>query len=191
MQDAVPQGEGAMAAIIGLSTEKVEEICLCVAPELGCVVPANMNAPGQIVISGSKAAVEQAVNAAKEQSAKMAKMLAVSVPSHSPLMQGAADLFAKDLQAKAMSAPQIPVIQNVTCRHYSSPQYIQKALVEQMYSPVQWVKIIESMKKDWSVSFTIECGPGQVLKGLQKRIDKSLPCHGLGQESGLSELLNI
>ncbi|MFV1973866.1 MAG: ACP S-malonyltransferase, partial [Thiohalobacterales bacterium] len=172
MQAAVPAGSGAMAAILGLEDASVAAVCEQAAG--GQVVTAvNFNSPGQVVIAGETAAVQRAMELAKEQGAKRAVQLPVSVPSHCDLMQPAAERFAERLRATQFRSPGIPVIQNVDVVAHDSPDAIRDGLERQLYSPVQWVRTIESMAGR-GVSRVIEAGPGKVLAGLCKRIDRSL-----------------
>jgi len=178
MQDAVAAGSGAMAAILGLSDEAVAAVCTEAAQ--GDVVTAvNFNSPGQVVIAGDAQAVQRAIALAKETGAKRAILLPVSVPSHCALMKPAAERFARQLQETAIAAPQLPVIQNVDVTAHETPGDIRDALERQLYRPVQWVRTIEAMRQR-GVERIIEAGPGKVLAGLCKRIDKSLtalPAH--------------
>ncbi len=172
MQEAVPVGTGAMAAILGLDDQSVIDVCA--ASSQGEVVSAvNFNAPGQVVIAGNTAAVERAVVAAKEAGAKRALVLPVSVPSHCSLMQPAADKLAQELAGIELKTPAISVINNVNVASASSEAEIKEALVQQLYSPVRWVETIESMAKN-GVDTLVECGPGKVLVGLNKRIAKEM-----------------
>ncbi len=172
MQEAVPAGTGAMAAIIGLADELVQKACDDAAQ--GAVVsPVNFNSPGQVVIAGEKEAVERAMTLAKEAGAKRALPLPVSVPSHCALMKPAADQLAKDLEGLELNAPTIPVINNVDVAQPQAPESIKQALVQQLYSPVRWTETIMEFAK-LGVTEVVEFGPGKVLTGLGKRIDKSI-----------------
>lgn len=172
MQEAVPQGVGAMAAILGLSDEQVREVCAKAAQdEVASAV--NFNSPGQVVIAGNASAIARAVELAKEAGAKRALPLDVSVPSHCSLMQGAADELFAQMQAMTFAKPQIPVIQNVNVASSEDVEQIKKLLKEQLYSPVRWVETIQTMAQN-QVEAVIEAGPGKVLSGLCKRIDKQL-----------------
>ena len=173
MQDAVPSGSGAMAAILGLDDDVVAAVCESAA--LGEVVsPVNFNSPGQVVIAGSKAAVERAAAGAKDAGARRALMLSVSVPSHCALMQPAADALAETLQATDISAPQIAVLNNVDVAQYLAADDIREGLRRQLFSPVRWAETVRFLI-DGGTSKIIECGPGKVLAGLGKRIDRSVP----------------
>jgi len=169
MQQAVAPGEGAMAAILGLNLEQVRDICNNVA----AVQPANINAPGQIVISGRAKAVEQAIEQAKNLGAKRAIMLPISVPSHCVLMQPAADKFVDFLAAVNWQKPLIPVIHNYDVRAHSTASSICEALQSQLYSPVRWVETIEYLVQQ-GIDEIIESAPGKVLTGLNKRIAPTL-----------------
>jgi [acyl-carrier-protein] S-malonyltransferase len=170
MQAAVPAGVGAMAAILGLGDDAVRQACADSAQ--GDVVEAvNFNAPGQVVIAGSKAAVERAAEAAKAAGAKRAVLLPVSVPSHSSLMMPAAERFAEILANIAIQAPSIPVINNVDVKAESNPSKIREALVRQLHNPVRWVETIRQFAAQ-GVETIVESGPGKVLVGLNKRIVK-------------------
>lgn len=173
MQQTVPEGEGAMAAIIGLSDEVVITLCRESSHHNKQVAAANFNAPGQVVISGHQSAVEIVMEKAKMNGAKLVMPLAVSVPSHSPLMKPAADALSLALDAIPIKTPLIPVIHNVDVQIHQSPEAIKEALVKQLYSPVRWVETVNRLI-ELGVSHLIECGPGQVLSGLHKRINRSL-----------------
>lgn len=172
MQEAVPAGTGAMAAVLGLADEDV--IAACQEAAQGEVVEAvNFNAPGQVVIAGHKSAVERATAAAKARGAKRAMLLPVSVPSHCALMRPAAERLAKVLAVTRIQKPSIEVIHNAdVCGHDTSEQ-IAAALVRQLHSPVRWVETIRALS-GLGVTKVIECGPGKVLTGLVKRIDSNL-----------------
>ena len=172
MQEAVPAGEGAMAAIIGLDDAAVEHACQAAAA--GEVVSAvNFNSPGQVVIAGKAAAVERAMAACKEAGAKRALPLPVSAPFHTALMRPAAERLAEQIEATEFAAPSIPVVHNVSATAESDPAKIKALMIEQIYSPVLWVSCVEAMVRD-GITTTVECGPGKVLAGLIKRIDKSV-----------------
>jgi len=172
MQEAVPAGTGSMAAILGLDDAKVIEVCEQAAE--GEVVSAvNFNANGQVVIAGQVAAVERAVGLAKEAGAKRAVVLPVSVPSHCALMKPAADKLAERLAGISISTPQIPVINNADVSKATDANAIRDALVRQLYSPVRWVETVQAMEGE-GVDTLLECGPGKVLIGLNKRIVKGM-----------------
>ncbi len=190
MQEAVPAGTGSMAAILGLDDAKVIQVCESAAQ--GEVVSAvNFNANGQVVIAGQVAAVERAVELAKEAGAKRAVVLPVSVPSHCALMKPAADKLAEKLSSITINAPQIPVINNVDVNKAADADAIRDALVRQLYSPVRWVETIEAMAAE-EVDTLVECGPGKVLVGLNKRIVKEMTALAVydpaGMESALAEV---
>jgi [acyl-carrier-protein] S-malonyltransferase len=171
MQEAVPVGTGAMAAILGLDDDKIREACAETAALIGngeVVEPVNFNAPGQTVIAGSKAAVERACEACKARGAKRAVLLPVSAPFHSSLIRPAADKLAARLTELSFSAPQIPVINNVDVALQSDSEKIKDALIRQAYSPVRWVETIQKMAS-LGVTTIAECGPGKILSGLSKR----------------------
>lgn len=172
MQEAVPAGQGAMAAIIGLADEAIVQACTGAA-QGEVVAPVNYNSPGQVVIAGHSAAVERAMSACKEAGAKRALSLPVSAPFHTSLMRPAAERLEAQIQATVFQAPEIPVVHNVTARAESDPEVIKALMVEQIYSPVRWVECIQTLRAQ-GVETTLECGPGKVLSGLNKRIDKSL-----------------
>lgn len=170
MQAAVPAGTGAMAAVLGLDDEMVREVCQ--SAEAGQVVEAvNFNSPGQVVIAGHTEAVERAVTLAKEAGAKRAIVLPVSVPSHCQLMKPAADAMNQKLAEVSFGKPSVPVIHNVDVSEHSSAEEIRQALVEQIYQPVRWVETVQKLA-DAGVDQLVELGPGKVLAGLAKRIDK-------------------
>ena len=172
MQQAVPEGAGAMYAIIGLDNESIIDACAQAAQ--GEVVSAvNFNSPGQVVIAGSKAAVERAAAVCKEAGAKRALPLSVSVPSHCALMKPAADQLAVALENITLKAPQTSVINNVDVKAASETDEIRTALVRQLYSPVRWTETVEKMAKE-GVGVLVEIGPGKVLTGLAGRIVKTL-----------------
>ncbi|OSI06977.1 ACP S-malonyltransferase [Neisseria animaloris] len=177
MQNAVPQGEGAMAAILGLDDDVVRQVCTDAAQ--GEVVEAvNFNSPGQVVIAGGIAAVERAMNLAKEQGAKRALPLPVSVPSHCSLMKPAAEKLAEALKNVTVKQPQIRVIHNADVAAYDNADQIKDALVRQLYSPVRWTETVNALVSD-GITQSAECGPGKVLAGLAKRINKEASCTAL------------
>lgn len=174
MQEAVPAGVGSMAAIIGLDDRKIQAICAELSVEQ-VVAPVNYNSPGQVVIAGHKEAVEKASEACKEAGAKRALPLAVSVPSHCELMKPAADKLAADLEALTFNAPKSSVINNVDVAIEVDAKAIKNALVRQLYSPVRWTETVQELAKQ-GITQSYEFGPGKVLSGLVKRIDKSVAC---------------
>jgi [acyl-carrier-protein] S-malonyltransferase len=188
MQAAVPEGVGAMAAILGLDDDAVRAVCANAAA--GEVVEAvNLNSPGQVVIAGNKAAVERAMVLAKEKGAKRALPLPVSVPSHSSLMLPAAEKLLAHLQGVTICAPTIPVLHNTDVQSHNEPQAIRAALAKQLHTAVRWVETVQTLKVA-GIQRVIECGPGKVLAGLNKRIDDSLPAVALVDEASLQAALN-
>lgn len=170
MQEAVPEGEGAMAAILGLEDSRVIEICSQAAGS-EIVSAVNFNAPGQVVIAGHATAVDRAAKAAKEAGAKRALILPVSVPSHCELMRAAAEKLAGCLSDISIETPKMQLIHNVDVASHSDPEIIRYALKEQLYKPVRWVESINLIHGNGATYF-VECGPGKVLTGLDKRIAK-------------------
>ncbi len=172
MQAAVAKIQGSMAAILGLSDEQVEALCAEVQQDMsGIIAAANYNSPGQVVIAGEKSLVERAIELAKEKGAKRAIILPVSVPSHCDLMKPAALAFANAsvLSKKEFTPPCIPILHNVDVNMYSNPHQIASALIAQLYRPVRWVETIQKMKS-MGIKIILECGPGNVLTSLNKRI---------------------
>jgi len=178
MQDAAPAGTGAMAAVLGAEDELVVEVCKQASDE-AIVVPANFNSPGQIVIGGHAAAVDKALAMLGERGVRKAVKLAVSVPSHTPLMREAANRLAEAMNDIEWHAPQLPVVQNVDAEVHDGIDSIRGALVRQLYLPVQWTGCVQALASR-GVTRVAECGPGKVLAGLIKRIDKSLDARALG-----------
>jgi len=176
MQEAVPAGTGAMAAVLGGDPESIARICAAVD---GVVVPANDNAPGQIVIGGETAAVERALADLAEAGVRKAIRLPVSVPSHTPLMRQAAELLRDAIDACEFHSPSIPVWQNVAARVESDASAIRAALVAQLHQPVRWRETIEALASMGCARFG-EAGPGKVLTGLIKRIDRNVDARSLG-----------
>lgn len=172
MQQAVPVGSGAMAAVLGLDDDAVRSVCE-EAAQAEVVEPVNFNSPGQVVVAGNKAAVERATLVAKDKGAKRAVILPVSVPSHCSLMKPAADELAKRLIAIEIKSPEIPVINNVDVATPTDSDAIRDALTRQLYQPVRWVEVIQAMHGQ-GVETVIESGPGKVLAGLNKRIVKTM-----------------
>jgi [acyl-carrier-protein] S-malonyltransferase len=188
MQNAVPTGVGAMAAILGLDDETVRAVC-AEAAQNEVLEAVNLNSPGQVVIAGNKAAVERGMELAKAKGAKRALPLPVSVPSHCALMKPAALQLAEYLKSVAVNTPQIPVLHNADVAAYSDSDKIKDALVRQLYSPVRWVETVQAIAAQ-GVTQTAECGPGKVLAGLTKRIVAELPCVALTSNDALLELKN-
>ncbi|MCX7116037.1 MAG: ACP S-malonyltransferase [Gammaproteobacteria bacterium] len=174
MQHYVPLGTGGMAALVGLDDEIVNQLCHEASDERAVVTPANYNAIGQVVVAGHTPAVDRLVVLAEAAGARFAKKIAVSVPCHCALLVDAAKVFEGALQQVALHDPRLPIISNVDATPYVSNQAIYTQLSKQLYSPVQWVKTIQLMHQE-NVELIIECGPGQVLAGLIKRIERSLP----------------
>lgn len=173
MQEAVPEGVGAMAAILGLDDDAVRDVCAACTSDDALVSAVNFNAPGQVVIAGNSEAVDKAVDAAKEAGAKRAVKLPVSVPSHCALMKPAADGLAVAMSELDFGTATIPVLHNVDAATHNSDETIRMALAEQLYQPVLWVDTINNMAAQ-GATHVVECGPGKVLTGLCKRIDRSL-----------------
>jgi [acyl-carrier-protein] S-malonyltransferase len=188
MQEAVPSGEGALAAIIGLDESIVDSICLKAAQDNEVLAPANFNSPGQIVISGSAAAVDRALILAKEAGSKLAKRLSVSVPSHCILMKPAADRLAQLLEKTTIKTPSYDVLNNVDVEIYKSPESIRAGLVRQLYMPVRWIDTIEKFAAA-GITNIIECGPGKILSGLNKRIISELQLSNTADLTNLQNLL--
>lgn len=187
MQEAVPEGTGAMYAIIGLDNDAIAKACEESAQ--GQVVsPVNFNSPGQVVIAGNKEAVERAGAACKAAGAKRALPLPVSVPSHCALMKPAADKLAVALQDITFNAPQVPVVNNVDVRTENDPEAIRRALVRQLYSPVRWTESVEFIAAQ-GVTSLLEVGPGKVLTGLTKRIVDTLTAAAVNDTASLSAAL--
>ncbi|MCB5161851.1 ACP S-malonyltransferase [Marinomonas algarum] len=186
MLQAVPAGEGAMAAIIGLADEKVVAACEAVS---GVVSAVNFNSPGQVVIAGHVAAVEEAMANAKEAGAKRALPLPVSVPSHCELMIPAGKKLAEQLDSIQFNTPTCTLIQNVSAQAVSDPATIKANLVAQLSEPVLWTQSVELLSS-LGVTATLECGPGKVLSGLNKRIVKGLSASSLGDLSGFEAALS-
>jgi len=190
MQEAVPDGQGAMAAVLGLEDAAVEAICQQAGEALnhpGAVSPANYNSPGQVVVSGTAEGVEKVAELARAAGAKRVIPLAVSVPSHCQLMRPAAEKLAADLQATPLQQPEIPVLHNVSADTAPSPETIRELLAEQLYSPVQWTKTMQRLR-DEKVSYVTECGPGKVLCGLFKRFDRRWPTASLQSPGDIAEI---
>ncbi len=183
MQNAVPAGVGAMAAILGLDDDTVRTLCL-EAAQKEVLEAVNLNSPGQVVIAGNKDAVERGMALAKEKGAKRALALPVSVPSHCALMKPAALQLADYLKNVSIQTPQIPVLHNADVAHYQDVDLIKDALTRQLYSPVRWVETIEKIAA-MKITQTAECGPGKVLAGLTKRIVAELPCTALTSQESL------
>lgn len=188
MQSAVPVGQGAMAAILGLDDDVVRNICVSAAN--GQVVEAvNFNAPSQVVIAGHVAAVERACELAREAGARRALLLPVSAPFHSSLLRPAADVLREALAGVHIDSPQIPLLNNVDVASPDDPAAIRDALERQAWHPVRWVELIQSMKAA-GVTHIVECGPGKVLSGLVKRIDRELTALNITDPASMQQALD-
>lgn len=192
MQDAVPVGQGAMAAILGMDAVKVSEICCQVTATFGQTSPevveaVNFNDPGQTVIAGSKAAVEHACTELKAQGAKRALPLPVSAPFHSSLMKPAAEALRQKLAGTVFAAPQIAVVNNIDVAVESDPDRIRDALYRQAFGPVRWVECVQSLQAR-GLSALVECGPGKVLAGMTKRIAPEMQGMALFDPASLAEV---
>ena len=189
MQEAVAEGVGSMAAILGLDDEQVIENCELAAAE-GIVEAVNFNAPGQVVIAGEKKAVEAAIDLLKQAGARRALPLPVSVPSHCQLMIPAAKRLETYLESIEFSASRIPVLHNVNAKTLQVESDIKAILVEQLYKPVRWVECMQAISEH-GVNLMIECGPAKVLTGLQRRIDKSVTTHALFNDESLQKIIEL
>lgn len=187
MQEAVAEGEGAMAAILGLDDERVEQICAAAgAGEV--VVAANYNSPGQLVIAGSRAGVEKAADECKQAGAKRAMLLPVSVPAHSPLMAAAATGLKRALDMIVVKTPVCPVLHNVDLQSRDDPESIRQALIDQLTHPVPWTGTIRALAARGATRF-LECGPGKVLSGLGRRIERDAEWLALESPQGVEQAL--
>ena len=187
MQEAVPVGEGAMAAILGLEDEAVRAACK-EAAQGQVVEPVNFNAPSQVVIAGHRVAVERGIAAAKAQGAKRATMLPVSAPFHSSLLKPAADKLASYLEKVQVAAPKLQVINNVDVASESEPARIKQSLARQACNPVRWVEVVRRIAAG-GISHVVECGPGKVLAGLTRRIEGGLQSHAITDAQSLQQTL--
>lgn len=187
MQQAVPAGTGAMAAILGLADDAIQVACEAAA-QGEVVSPVNFNCPGQVVIAGNKEAVERAIEGCKEAGAKRAIPLPVSVPSHCVLMKPAAEQMAEQLKSINVQMPEIPVIQNFTAKTAASADELIENLLAQLYSPVLWTNSVESMVAQ-GIESTVECGPGKVLSGLNKKVHRPLAVAAINEPAGLEKAL--
>jgi [acyl-carrier-protein] S-malonyltransferase len=191
MQNAVPVGEGGMAAVLGLDDDTVRAVCAEAAAASGGVVEAvNFNAPAQVVIAGHKAAVEKACEVAKEKGAKRALPLPVSAPFHSSLLKPASDQLREYLASVTLNAPVIPVVNNVDVAFETDPAKIRDALVRQAAGPVRWVECVKAIAAQ-GATHVVECGPGKVLAGLTKRIDGNLVGASVFDPKSLEETLAL
>ena len=189
MQEALPPGMGSMAAIIGMDDPDVVALCKELADDK-IVAPVNFNAPGQVVIAGHADAVDRVITAAKVKGARRALLLPVSVPSHCELMKPAAEQLALRLKTVELRSPEIPVIHNVDVASHAAPEVIRSVLAKQLYSPVRWVDTITFMR-DQGVNTIIECGPGKVLTGLNKRIVKACDALAIVDNNSLQKALEF
>jgi [acyl-carrier-protein] S-malonyltransferase len=187
MQRAVPEGEGGIAAILGLDDEAVRAVCQEAAQDK-VLEAVNYNAPGQVVIAGDRAAVERGMLLAKEKGARRAIMLPMSVPSHCSLLKGAAEQLRAYLSDVSIQTPFIPVLHNADVASYSSPDQIRDALVRQLYSPVRWVETILAIGRQ-GITRNVECGPGRILAGMNKRIDTTQTALSLNDSAALTQTL--
>ncbi|OUR82787.1 [acyl-carrier-protein] S-malonyltransferase [Cycloclasticus sp. 46_120_T64] len=187
MQQAVPQGVGSMAAILGLDVAALIDICQQAAGD-EVVSAVNFNAPGQVVIAGNTTAVNRAIDLAKEQGAKRALPLAVSVPSHCALMLPAAEKLTTAMSTIDFASPEIAVIHNTDVAQHADSSAIKQALAKQLHTPVRWTETVESLASN-GVTKIVECGPAKVLTGLNKRINKTLELHSLGDERSFNKTL--
>ena len=187
MQSAVPEGVGAMAAILGLDDDTVRAVCAEAAQSEICEA-VNLNSPGQVVIAGNKAAVERGMEIAKSKGAKRALTLPVSVPSHCALMKPAAEKLAEYLKNVTINSPQIPVMHNADVASYNDSDKIKDALVRQLYSPVRWVETVQTIHAQ-GITNAAECGPGKVLAGLTKRIVADFPCVAFTSNEAILEFI--
>ncbi|HUP92060.1 MAG TPA: ACP S-malonyltransferase [Solimonas sp.] len=184
MQAAVPAGTGGMAAVIGLDDDKAGHLCRAY-PGKEVLEPVNFNSPGQVVVAGQTAALEWLEAHGKAHGARMVMRLPVSVPSHCSLMRGAADQLSAELARTTIHEPAIPVLHNLDGQPRREPAAIRQALTEQLYRPVQWTRTVQQLAGQ-GIHLFLECGPGKVLSGLNKRIDKSLQAVGLEDAEGMA-----
>jgi [acyl-carrier-protein] S-malonyltransferase len=183
MQEAVPKGVGGIAAILGLDDENVLKVCLEAAQD-EVLEAVNFNSPGQVVIAGNRAAVERGMELAKIKGAKRTLMLPMSVPSHCSLLRSAAELLRVRLNGVTMQAPSIPVLHNADVKSYVDVPSIKDALVRQLYSPVRWVETVQCFGQQF-ITHNVECAPGKVLMGLNKRIDTNQQALALSDGNAL------
>ena len=188
MQDAVPGGIGGMAAILGLDDETIIKVCE-EASMIGIAEPVNFNSPGQVVIAGHREALDRAVVQAKEAGARRAIMLPVSVPSHSSLMIGAGESLKETLAQASFCTPRIKVVAATDSQPYTDADDIRERLAMQVFAPVQWVRTVTTMVENGATTI-IECGPGKVLAGLCRRIDKSIPTFFIDSIDSLQKALD-
>ncbi|KGP63927.1 malonyl CoA-ACP transacylase [Legionella norrlandica] len=188
MQNAIPLGEGAMAAIVGLSDEQIRSLCEQASSTSHLVTPANYNSIGQTVVAGHKVAVDLIIKLAEDAGARLAMVIPVSVPCHCPLLKEAAELFADSLASIEFKVPSVDVISNVDLSVYHSTQHIREKLKEQLFSPVRWVETIQLIQRR-ETELVIECGPGKVLNGLIKRIERNLPTISVYDSISLEQVI--
>lgn len=188
MQEAVPEGKGLMAAILGLKRSEVDDICLCV--KSGYVVPANYNCPGQIVIAGERRAVEEAITLAKSSGAKRAIPLSVSVPSHCVLMAEASERLAELLEKTDLKTPSVPIVNNADALFLNNRESIRSSLVRQLNSPLLWEDSIRAIM-DSGIDTFVEVGPGKVLSGLIKRIDPKARVFNVEDNTSLERTISL
>jgi [acyl-carrier-protein] S-malonyltransferase len=184
MQSAVPVGQGGMAAVIGLDDASVRAVCERISTESELVQAANFNTPGQVVIAGHATALEKVMPALKEAGARKVMPLAVSAPFHSALMRPAADKMSQELEKVTFKEPGIKIIQNVNAQYESDPDKIRSNLVGQMHNAVLWTNSIEKLVLD-GIEIIVECGPGKVLSGMNRRISKALSSHSINSVESL------
>ncbi len=187
MQEAVPQGVGAMAAVMGLDDDQIRKACEAAASD-EVVSAVNFNAPGQVVIAGHKGAVDRAIEECKAAGAKRALPLPVSAPFHTSLMQPAADRLASEIMATEFTAPQTLVVHNVNAKTENDPEAIKALMIQQIASPVLWVDCVNTLKAS-GIETVVECGAGKVLSGLCKRIDRSLTAYSSDDLASLDKAL--
>lgn len=189
MQNAVPHGQGAMAALLGLEDQAVEQVC-AQSGEGEVVSAANYNAPGQVVISGATAALARAIENAWAAGAKRAAMLPVSVPCHCSLLEPAGKDLAEAMNKLGFGEPQIPVMQNVCAQIPASVSELKDNLLNHLHQPVLWAQSVRALV-DLGASVFVECGPGKVLSGLNKRIDRSVTTLNMSDSAGLNEVVSV
>lgn len=185
MQQAVPAGEGAIAAVLGLDDDQVAQCCAAVD---GLVTPANFNAPGQVAIAGSRSSVEAAIDSCKDAGAKRAVMLNLSVPVHCALMTPAGEQLAEALEACALTLPSVPIVHNIDGAVADDLPALKQKLLAQLAGPVQWVRCVQAMSAAGTTRL-VECGPGKVLAGLIKRIERKLPCLPTDSDPAMSSAI--
>lgn len=183
MQGAVPLGQGAMAALLGLEDAVVEQVC-AEAQEVGVVSAANFNSPGQVVIAGANAALEKAIELAKQAGARRAAMLPVSVPCHCALLEPAGQKLAEAINAIDMVEPSVPIVQNFTATVPASLDELKSNLLQHLHQPVRWADSVRYLVSQNADQF-VECGPGKVLAGLNKRIDRSVTSYAMSDEGSI------